>query len=75
MLLSIMPKASTYEFRRFDPAKMVDLLRNTQLQQGAAQAQPGQNWGPYQQQAQRPAQQSNMMVGGPSGTFFKTQKA
>lgn len=67
-LLSIIPKASTYEFRRFDASKMVDLLRNVQIpssapiRQGPSQQQPqqqpqqGQQWPQYPPQSQ-PQQQ------------------
>ena len=68
-LLSIIPRASTYEFRRFDPSKMVELLRNVQIhssapiRQGPPQQPPvpgGQQWPQYppqsQQQQQHPQQ-------------------
>ena len=56
-LLSIIPKASTYEFRRFDPSKMVDLLRNVQIPSSAPvrqvpPPQQGQQWPQYTPQAQ-----------------------
>lgn len=58
-LLSIIPKASTYEFRRFDASKMVELLRNVQVpsaapvRQGAPPPQ-GQQWPAYPPQSQPP---------------------
>jgi cleavage stimulation factor subunit 3 len=57
-LLSIIPKASTYEFRRFDPSKMVELLRNIQIpssapvRQGPPPPQQGQQWPQYPPQPQ-----------------------
>jgi Suppressor of forked protein (Suf) len=73
-LLSIIPKASTYEFRRFDPSKMVDLLRNVQIPSSVPvrQAPPppppppqGQQWPPYPPQSQQqPHQQPPMMPPG-----------
>jgi cleavage stimulation factor subunit 3 len=66
-LLSIIPKASTYEFRRFDPAKMVDLLRNVQIPSGVAQRQGSQQappWPQYPPQQQQHLPQPPMMPPG-----------
>lgn len=68
-LLSIIPKASTYEFRRFDPSKMIDLLRNVQIPSGASARpgpapQPGQQWPQYPLQSQQHHQQPPMMPAG-----------
>ena len=69
VLLSIIPKASTYEFRRFDSTKMSDMMRNVQLPNPAAvrpgppPAQQGQAWGSYQPQPQQHPQQSGLMAG------------
>ena len=60
LLLSMIPKASTYEFRRFDAAKMTELLRNVhipssaQTRQGISSSQ-GQSWS---QQYSTPPQQA-----------------
>lgn len=58
-LLSIIPKASTYEFRRFDASKMVELLRNIQIPNAAPVRQgplpqQGQQWPAYPPQSQPP---------------------
>ena len=72
-LLSIIPKASTYEFRRFDASKMVDLLRNVQIPSSVPvrpvpppPPQQGQQWPPYPPQAQQQQhhQQPPMMAPG-----------
>lgn len=72
-LLSIIPKASTYEFRRFDPSKMVELMRNVQIpssvpvrQSGLPPPQAGQQWPQYPPQPQQPQhhQQASMMPPG-----------
>jgi cleavage stimulation factor subunit 3 len=69
-LLSIIPKASTYEFRRFDPSKMVELLRNVQIHDsapvrpGPPPPQQGQPWPQYPQQPQQHHQQPPMMPPG-----------
>lgn len=68
-LLSIIPKASTYEFRRFDATKMVELLRNVQIPSSAPARQgpppsQGQPWPPYPPQAPQHHQQPAMMAPG-----------
>jgi cleavage stimulation factor subunit 3 len=65
-LLSIIPKASTYEFRRFDASKMVELLRNVQIPSSAPVRQgppPQQNqpWPQYPPPLQQHHQQPPMM--------------
>ena len=73
-LLSIIPKATTYEFRRFDPSKMVDLLRNVQIpssvpvrQSGPPPPQQGQQWPQYPPQSQHHQQSPMMPPGMPPG--------
>jgi cleavage stimulation factor subunit 3 len=72
-LLSIIPKASTYEFRCFDPSKMVDLLRDVQIPSSASvrqglPPQQGQQWPQYPPQAQQHHQPPPMLPPGmPSG--------
>lgn len=68
-LLSIIPKASTYEFRRFDPSKMVDLLRNVQIPSSgpvrqAPPSQQGLSWPQYPPQTQQHHQPPPMMPPG-----------
>lgn len=73
-LLSIIPKASTYEFRRFDASKMIELLRNVQIpssapaRQGPPQQQV-QQWPQYPPQAQQQHHQQppGMAPGMPPG--------
>lgn len=72
-LLSIIPRASTYEFRRFEPSKMVDLLRNIQIpssaavRQGPPPPQQGQQWPQFPTQSPQHHQPPPMMPPGVPG--------